>query len=159
MTIYLNNDTETQQFGEKLSRLAQPGDIFILTGDLGAGKTTFSKGFAKGLGIKQMIKSPTYTLIREYDTGRLPLYHMDVYRLEGSSDDIGLEEYLDGDGVCLIEWGTLIKDTIENDFIEIILHKTPENTRYVTINHSGANERFTQINDLMTTIGNEEAHD
>ncbi|UUV98093.1 tRNA (adenosine(37)-N6)-threonylcarbamoyltransferase complex ATPase subunit type 1 TsaE [Vagococcus luciliae] len=159
MTFYLKNDTDTQSFGKLLSELAQPGDIFILTGELGAGKTTFSKGFAKGLGITQIIKSPTYTLIREYDSGRIPLYHMDVYRLEGSSDDLGLEEYLDGDGVCLIEWGELIKDTMDNDFIEIILHKTPENTRFVTIENYGADKRYNQINTLITKLEEEQKND
>ncbi|RHH69085.1 MULTISPECIES: tRNA (adenosine(37)-N6)-threonylcarbamoyltransferase complex ATPase subunit type 1 TsaE [Vagococcus] len=149
MTVYLNNDDQTQRFGEQLASLAKPGDIFILTGELGAGKTTFSKGFAKGLGIKQMIKSPTYTLIREYDTGRLPLYHMDVYRIEGDASDLGLEEYFDGDGVCLIEWGEIIKDSLDNDFIEIFLHKTPEDTRFITVEHRGAKERFNQITDMM----------
>lgn len=146
---HLKNDSDTQQLGEKISHLAQPGDIFLLTGDLGAGKTTFSKGFAKGLGITQMIKSPTYTLIREYDSGRLPLYHMDVYRLEGSGDDLGLDEYLDGDGVCLIEWGEIIKDMIESPFIELILHKTPEDTRFVTVENYGFDERYHQIATLL----------
>lgn len=159
MTFYLKDDTDTQYFGERLSELAQPGDIFILTGDLGAGKTTFSKGFAKGLGITQMIKSPTYTLIREYDSGRLPLYHMDVYRLEGANDDLGLEEYLDGEGVCLIEWGELIKDTIDNTFIEITLHKTPEDTRFVTVENYGSTERYNQINILIDTLEKETNND
>ncbi|MGX6970035.1 tRNA (adenosine(37)-N6)-threonylcarbamoyltransferase complex ATPase subunit type 1 TsaE [Vagococcus bubulae] len=159
MTFYLKNDADTQSIGEKLSELAQPGDIFILTGELGAGKTTFSKGFAKGLGITQMIKSPTYTLIREYDSGRLPLYHMDVYRLEGAGDDLGLEEYLDGEGVCLIEWGELIKDTMDNEFIELILHKTPEDTRFLTVEHDGATERYNQINALMTTLEKDQKND
>ncbi|MCI0130361.1 MULTISPECIES: tRNA (adenosine(37)-N6)-threonylcarbamoyltransferase complex ATPase subunit type 1 TsaE [Enterococcaceae] len=159
MTLYLKDDTDTQYFGERLSELAQPGDVFILTGELGAGKTTFSKGFAKGLGITQMIKSPTYTLIREYDNGRLPLYHMDVYRLEGASDDLGLEEYLDGEGVCLIEWGELIKDTIDNTFIEIILHKTSEDTRFITIENYGETERYNQINALMTALEEDQKND
>jgi len=147
---HLKNDSDTQQLGEKISQLAQSGDIFLLTGDLGAGKTTFSKGFAKGLGITQMIKSPTYTLIREYDSGRLPLYHMDVYRLEGSGDDLGLDEYLDGDGVCLIEWGEIIKDMIENPFIELIIHKTPEDTRFLTVKNYEFDERYQQILTLLS---------
>lgn len=147
---HLKNDSDTQQLGEKISQLAQAGDIFLLTGDLGAGKTTFSKGFAKGLGITQMIKSPTYTLIREYDSGRLPLYHMDVYRLEGSGDDLGLDEYFEGDGVCLIEWGEIIKDMIENPFIELIIHKTPEDTRFLTVKNYEFDERYQQILTLLS---------
>lgn len=146
---HLTNDSQTQQLGEEIAKLSQPGDIYVLTGDLGAGKTTFSKGFAKGLGIQQMIKSPTYTLIREYDSGRFPLYHMDVYRLEGSGDDLGLDEYLEGDGICLIEWGEIIKENIEEDYIEILLNKTPEDTRMVTLKHVGADDRVKQITQVL----------
>ena len=80
---------------------AQAGDVIVLTGDLGAGKTTMTKGIALGLGISQMIKSPTYTIIREYPQGRLPLYHMDVYRVEEGADELGLDEYFEGDGYPL----------------------------------------------------------
>lgn len=128
-TINLPNEEITKQLAFDLAKLTQAGDIFILTGDLGAGKTTFTKGFAEGLGIKQMIKSPTYTLIREYDSGRLPLYHMDVYRLTEGASDLGLDEYLEGDGVCVIEWGHLIKSELDSPYIEIFLDKITDNER------------------------------
>lgn len=127
--IILPNEDMTKKLAYDLATLSNPKDIFLLTGDLGAGKTTFTKGFAEGLGIKQMIKSPTYTLIKEYDSGRLPLYHMDVYRLSEGATDLGLEEYLEGDGVCVIEWGHLIKDEILTPFIELFLDKTGDNER------------------------------
>lgn len=128
-TIQLTNELITKKLAFDLATLSHPGDIFILTGDLGAGKTTFTKGFAEGLGITQMIKSPTYTLIKEYDTGRLPLYHMDVYRLTEGATDLGLDEYLEGDGVCVIEWGHLIKEEIQTPYIEFFLDKVSDNER------------------------------
>ncbi|MGY3749921.1 tRNA (adenosine(37)-N6)-threonylcarbamoyltransferase complex ATPase subunit type 1 TsaE [Vagococcus acidifermentans] len=123
MELIVQGEQETLSFGKKLGQFAQAGDVFILTGDLGAGKTTLTKGFAAGLGITQMIKSPTYTLIREYDTGRLPLYHMDVYRLSDGADELGLEEYFEGEGVCVVEWGELIRDMIDVPYIELTLQK------------------------------------
>lgn len=148
------NETQTQQLAFDLATLSQPGDIYLLTGDLGAGKTTFTKGFAKGLGIEQMIKSPTYTLIREYETGRLPLYHMDVYRLAGSVDGLGLEEYLEGEGVCLIEWGTLIREEVDVPYLEIILDKTGEESRKLTlISSSKDNDRLTLLKEQLAHLG------
>ena len=92
----------------------------ILTGDLGAGKTTFTKGLARGLGIKQMIKSPTYTIVREYD-GRLPLYHLDVYRIGEDPDSIDLDDFLFGDGVTVIEWGELLGDSLPSDYLKLTI--------------------------------------
>ena len=104
-TIETNNENETLALAQKLGELVQARDVILLEGDLGAGKTTFTKGLALGLGIEQVVKSPTYTIIREYTKGRLPLYHMDVYRLEeAGSDEMGLEEYFYGDGVSVVEW-------------------------------------------------------
>src|SRR5699024_12363354 len=104
-TFHAKNEEETKKIAADLTQYLQPGDVLLLEGNLGAGKTTFTKGLAEGLGINRVIKSPTYTLIREYEDGRLPLYHMDVYRLEESgSTDLGLEEYFEGEGVSVIEW-------------------------------------------------------
>lgn len=148
------NETQTQQFAFDLATLSQPGDIYLLTGDLGAGKTTFTKGFAKGLGIEQMIKSPTYTLIREYETGRFPLYHMDVYRLTGGAGDLGLEEYLEGDGVCLIEWGTLIREELDLPYLEIIIDKTGDNTRNLKIvpSNNGNENRWAVLKEKLMAL-------
>ncbi len=96
---------ETQQLGEQLGRLVNPGDVFLLVGGLGAGKTNLTQGLARGLGVKEYTRSPTFTLVNEYH-GRLPLYHMDLYRVESPEEiaDLGLEEYLYGQGVAVIEW-------------------------------------------------------
>jgi ATPase, YjeE family len=100
LTVRVSTPEETMAIGQKIAPLLAPKDIILLDGDLGAGKTTFTKGLATGLGIKRNVKSPTFTIIREYQDGRLPLYHMDVYRLEdGSGDELGLDEYFNGDGV------------------------------------------------------------
>ena len=133
ITINLPNEETTKKLAYDIAQLSQAGDIFILTGDLGAGKTTFTKGFAEGLGISQMIKSPTYTLIKEYETGTLPLYHMDVYRLGEGASDLGLDEYLEGDGVCVIEWGHLIKEDIFSPYTELFLDKSGDNERVFSI--------------------------
>ena len=102
MNIVLNNPLETEAIAQIIGQKAQAGDVIVLTGDLGAGKTTMTKGIALGLGISQMIKSPTYTIIREYPQGRLPLYHMDVYRVEEGADELGLDEYFEGDGLSVV---------------------------------------------------------
>lgn len=127
MSKQLKSDQETIAFGQKLGHLLQAGDVLVLSGDLGVGKTTLSKGIAQGLNITAMIKSPTYTLIREYEEGRLPLYHMDVYRLAGVAD-LGLEEYFLGDGVCLVEWGEQIKDELPPDYLQLTLKKLANGT-------------------------------
>ncbi|SNL61873.1 putative ATPase [Streptococcus pneumoniae] len=100
--MYIKNEEELQALGERLGHLLAKNDVLILIGELGAGKTTFTKGLANGLQISQMIKSPTYTIVREYE-GRLPLYHLDVYRIEGDADSIDLDEFIFGGGVTVIE--------------------------------------------------------
>lgn len=122
--MFSHNEDELMAWGEKLGALLQKQDVLILTGDLGAGKTTFTKGLARGLGIKQMIKSPTYTIVREYD-GRLPLYHLDVYRIGEDPDSIDLDDFLFGDGVTVIEWGELLGDSLPSDYLKLtILRKS-----------------------------------
>ena len=99
------SEAALQAFAASLGPHLQAGDVLLLDGDLGAGKTSFTKGLAKWLGITDYVKSPTFTIIREYRHGRLPLYHMDLYRLEdGGAEDLGLEEYFEGDGVSVVEW-------------------------------------------------------
>ncbi|MCH3669478.1 tRNA (adenosine(37)-N6)-threonylcarbamoyltransferase complex ATPase subunit type 1 TsaE, partial [Enterococcus faecium] len=124
-----------------------PGDNLILTGDLGAGKTTLTKGIAQGLGITQMIKSPTYTIIREYSQGRIPLYHMDIYRVAASGADLGLDEYFEGDGLSVVEWGNLLEEALPEDYLELILEKsdTDLEKRYVKlISYGEQSETFKQ---------------
>jgi len=124
--MFTINDLEaTAAFAKIIGEAAEPGDNLVLTGDLGAGKTTLTKGIALGLGIEQLIKSPTYTIIREYTNGRLPLYHMDVYRVEYGAEDLGLDDYFEGDGLCVIEWGNLLEASLPEDYLELILEKDP----------------------------------
>ena len=111
-TVALTNEDETRRFGEELGSKLEPGTIIALTGDLGAGKTTLSKAIAKGLGVTDTITSPTFTIVCEYDSGRLPLYHFDVYRVNDSEElfEIGFDDYIHGKGVCLIEWANLLEE-------------------------------------------------
>lgn len=118
--MFSHNENELMAWGEKLGALLQKQDVLILTGDLGAGKTTFTKGLARGLDIKQMIKSPTYTIVREYD-GRLPLYHLDVYRIGEDPDSIDLDDFLFGDGVTVIEWGELLGASLPSDYLKLTI--------------------------------------
>ena len=113
---------ETRQLAEALAALARPGDVVVLAGDLGAGKTAFVQGFGRGLGVQERITSPTFTLVHVYD-GRLPIHHLDVYRLEQLSEalDLGLPEMLDEGGVVLIEWGEAILPVLPHDFLEVRL--------------------------------------
>ena len=108
------SEKETRALGEELGRKAVPGSLYTLTGDLGTGKTVFTQGFATGLGITEHVNSPTFTIVQEYDGGRLPFYHFDVYRIGDleEMDEIGYEDYFYGDGVCLIEWAELIEELL-----------------------------------------------
>ena len=117
---YSRNELELIAIGEQIGKKLIAGDVLVLTGDLGAGKTTLTKGIAKSLGISQMIKSPTYTIVREYE-GRLPLYHLDVYRIGNDPDSIDLDDFLYGDGVAVIEWGELLEEDLLGDYLEIII--------------------------------------
>jgi len=114
------NEGETANLARKLGKLVEPGDIICLIGDLGAGKTTFTKAFALGLEVEDYVTSPTFTIIQEYE-GRIPLYHFDVYRIEDlrEMEDIGYEEYFYGDGVCVIEWAQIIKDLLPKNYLQI----------------------------------------
>ncbi|MGT2906832.1 tRNA (adenosine(37)-N6)-threonylcarbamoyltransferase complex ATPase subunit type 1 TsaE [Streptococcus dentiloxodontae] len=118
--LYSQNEEELLKIGEKIGSKLQKQDILVLTGDLGAGKTTLTKGIAKGLEIHQMIKSPTYTIVREYE-GRLPLYHLDVYRIGDDPDSIDLDDFIYGEGVAVIEWGELLDQTLLDDYLEIVI--------------------------------------
>lgn len=112
MNYESGREQDTFALGEKIGREAKPGDIFALLGDLGVGKTVFTKGFAKGLGIDEHVNSPTFTILQVYDEGRLPLYHFDVYRIGDPEemDEIGYEDCFFGNGVCLVEWANLIDE-------------------------------------------------
>lgn len=134
---------ETEGLGEKLAQLLKPSDVVVLNGDLGVGKTTLTRGLARGLGIKRNVKSPTFTLIREYKDGRIPLYHMDAYRLESSPDeDLGFDEYFNGDGITMVEWPQFIKDEIPDDHLTINIERLSDTDRQVTFKLHG--DKFDQ---------------
>lgn len=118
---------ETELIGKKLGENSKPGDVYCLNGDLGVGKTVFTKGFADGLGITEHITSPTFTIVNEY-SGRLKFYHFDVYRIEDEDEmyEIGFDEYLFGNGVCLIEWAEKIKNLLPNHAVQINITKNLE---------------------------------
>lgn len=120
--------SETYEAGKRLGNLAKPGQIYCLEGDLGVGKTVFTQGFSKGLGITEPVSSPTFTIIQEYRGGRLPFYHFDVYRIGDieEMEEIGYEDYFYGDGVCLIEWAGLIKELLPNNIVRILIEKDLE---------------------------------
>ena len=134
MEYITNSPEETEALGAALGRVLQPGTVIAYTGDLGAGKTAFTRGIARGLGIRDIVTSPTYTIVNEYLGGRLPLFHFDMYRLHSSDDlwDIGWEDYLERGGVCAVEWSENVTDALE-DPIFIRLEKVDENTRRITI--------------------------
>ena len=145
--MYTKNEEELINLGERLGTLLQKNDVLILSGELGAGKTTFTKGLAKGLGIRQMIKSPTYTIVREYE-GRLPLYHLDVYRIEGDADSIDLDEFLFGGGVTVIEWGHLLGEDLPDSYLELELLKEAEGRRlHFSAQGSRAEELIKELQD------------
>ncbi len=118
----------TFEAGKRLGLSSKPGDIYALKGDLGAGKTMFAKGVACGLGITEHVGSPTFTIVQVYDSGRLPLYHFDVYRIGGAGemDETGYEDYFFGDGICIIEWADLIDEIIPEAAKRIRIEKNPE---------------------------------
>lgn len=122
------NEKETFQFAKKLAREAKIGDIYLLEGDLGVGKTVFAKGFAEGLGVNDPITSPTFTIIQEYEEGRIPFYHFDVYRIADVEEmyELGYESYFFGEGVCLIEWASRIEDILPKDCHVIRIEKCLE---------------------------------
>lgn len=135
--IETHSADETMSLAETLGSLLQEGDVLTLEGDLGAGKTTFTKGLAKGLDIKRTVNSPTFTIVKEYK-GRLPLYHLDVYRLEDSDEDIGFDEYFYGKGVSVIEWAHFIEDYLPAERLDIQLFYLEGNERHVKLIPNGA---------------------
>lgn len=122
------SEQDTFRLGAELAEQCKPGDVILLNGDLGVGKTVFTKGFGKGMGIEEPISSPTFTIMQIYETGRLPLYHFDVYRIADPEemDEIGYEDYFYGRGVCLIEWAVLIQELLPEDVIEVVIEKDLE---------------------------------
>ena len=134
MEFITNSPIETEKVGEALGKVLRPGSILAYEGDLGAGKTAFTRGLARGLGATEMVTSPTYTIVNEYLSGRMPLFHFDMYRLASSDDlwDIGWEDYLERGGVCAVEWSENVADAMEGAII-VCIQKTGEESRKITI--------------------------
>ena len=128
MIIETHDPEETFEAGRKIGMNAKPGQIYTLTGDLGVGKTVFTQGVAAGLGITEPVNSPTFTIIQEYEDGRLPFYHFDVYRIADleEMEEIGYDDYFFGKGICLIEWAELIEELLPESIIAITIEKNPE---------------------------------
>ena len=128
MIIETNSPQETKELGKKMAERAKPGDVFTLVGDLGVGKTVFTQGIAEGLGIDEPVNSPTFTIVQEYESGRMPFYHFDVYRIGDPEemDEIGFDDYIYGDGLCLIEWADLIEEILPEKRVAIRIEKDME---------------------------------
>ena len=134
MEFITNSPEETEAVGLALGKVLTPGTILAYEGDLGAGKTAFTRGLARGLGCTDTVTSPTYTIVNEYLSGRLPLFHFDMYRLASSDDlwDIGWEDYLDRGGICAVEWSENVADAMEGA-VRVRIEKTGEESRRITL--------------------------
>lgn len=134
MIFETNSPEQTEALGAKLAFQLKPGTVIAYRGDLGAGKTAFTRGLARGLGITEPVTSPTYTIVNEYLTGKMPLFHFDMYRLHSSDDlfDIGWEDYLERGGVCAVEWSENVADAMENA-LWVTIEKTGDSTRRITL--------------------------
>lgn len=127
-TIELAQNIESEKFKNM---------VICLEGDLGSGKTIFTKGFARSMEIKEPVTSPTFNIIKEYTTGEMPLYHMDLYRLDGNVDDLGVEDYFKKGGICIIEWADMIEDYLPRNYLKIKFKIIDENTRVITLEPKG----------------------
>lgn len=134
MTFVTHSPEETERLGEKLAKKLTPGTVLAYRGELGAGKTAFTRGLARGLGYAEPVTSPTYTIVNEYLGGRLPLFHFDMYRLSSAEDlwDIGWEDYLDRGGVCAVEWSENVAEALP-DAITVTIRKVDDTTRQITV--------------------------
>jgi tRNA threonylcarbamoyladenosine biosynthesis protein TsaE len=128
---------QTAEFAGRLAEKLAENDVLTLEGDLGAGKTTFTKGLAKGLGVRRNVNSPTFTIIKEYQ-GRLPLYHMDVYRLDDSFEDLGFDEYFHGGGVTVVEWAHLIEEQLPEEKLAVTILRKSDRERIIRLDPSGS---------------------
>lgn len=145
MKLITKNEEETRKLAAYLGDQLEGGMTVLLEGQLGAGKTTFTKGLAESLGIRRAVKSPTYTLIKEYTDGRLPLYHMDLYRMEDAEDeDLGLEEYFFGQGVTVVEWGKFMQEDLPEDYLYVEL-KASEALTEREIKVTAVGEKYKKI--------------
>ena len=135
-----NSPAETRLLGERLAHLLQPGDVLLMLGDLGAGKSELTRGIAKGLGVTSTVASPSFTILNVYDEGRVPLYHFDWYRLNDVEElyEMGMEEYLGGDGVAVVEWPSQCPEAIPETCLEVRITPVSETEREITLTPCGA---------------------
>ena len=140
-----HSEAQTQRLGLRLGTLVEPGSVVLLEGTMGSGKTVFAQGVALGLEIKEQVTSPSYTLIKEYQSGRLPFFHVDLYRIDSSDSlwGLGLEEYLEGDGVCVIEWARKVRDFLPETWLYINIEIMTDTKR--TLHFASEGDRFQKI--------------
>ena len=148
LKVITNTAEETRSLAQKLGRNIEDSFLITLSGELGAGKTTFTQGLAKGLEITRNVTSPTFTLMKNYK-GRLPLYHIDAYRLEDIDQDLGFEEYIDGDGVCVIEWANFIENILPDEYLNIDLTINDDDSRTIVFRARGS--KYEEVLDKLCT--------
>lgn len=157
MEILVKSFAETQQLGRTLGQLLQPGDVLVVSGELGAGKTTFIQGIAAGMGVQAQVTSPTFTIIHEYQGDGCPLYHIDAYRLESAAEinELGLEDYFYGEGVTAVEWAEKIKGWLPPDYLYVKLKKmlTHSDYRSIEIGEQGSGSYAGLIEELRQVCG------
>ena len=137
---------KTIELGKKIGEVLNPGDVVLLTGDLSAGKTTITKGIGLALGVKKVINSPTFTIVKGYKGTKCPLYHLDLYRLDGVNNDFDLEEYMESDGVCVIEWPFQVEEILPKEYLMIDLNRLDATNREITITGIG---RYKNLEEML----------
>ena len=141
---FTNSPIETIEIGKKIGSILNKGDVVLLDGDLSAGKTTLTKGIGEALGVKRVINSPTFTIVKDY-SGNIRLYHLDLYRLNGLNNDFDLEEYIESDGVCVIEWPNQVSELIPDDYLKVELKRIDENKREISITGVGRYIKYEEM--------------
>lgn len=137
LKVITNSVEETHELGKKIAEFSKPNMVFLFDGDLGAGKTTLTQGIAKGLGVKRIVTSPTFNILKIYNDGRMPLYHIDAYRLEGCHQDLGFDEFLDDDGITVIEWSEYVPSLVPENRLIVTIHLLDEDRREFTFTAYG----------------------
>ncbi len=146
MKSFISNSVEnTIELGSKIGALLKSGDVILLTGDLGAGKTHIAKGVGKALGVKRIINSPTFTIVKEYSGNNVKFYHLDLYRLDGLNNDFDLEEYIESDGICVIEWPHQIEEILPKEYLNIKLLRLDDNQRKIEIEGIGRYKKYEEM--------------
>lgn len=141
-----SNANETIEVGKKIGNILNPGDVVLLIGDLSAGKTTITKGIGLSLGVTKVINSPTFTIVKGYKGTKCPLYHLDLYRLDGVNNDFDLEEYMEGEGVCVIEWPFQVSEILPKEYLEVTLTRIDEETRTIDVRGIG---RYKELEEAL----------